>query len=198
MGTMIDALILFFSAAIVNNFVLVRFLGICPFIGVSSQLSAALGMGGATTFVLVLSALICTLANNYVLGPLGLTSLDLIVDIIIIAVAVQSVEIIIRKTSYNLYQALGIYLPLITSNCIVLGLVLLNSSLNHSLLSAMVYALGAGAGFTLVLTLFAAMRERLVLNDVPAPFQGTAIALISAGLMSLAFMGFAGFTGSSV
>ncbi|MCK0526009.1 MULTISPECIES: electron transport complex subunit RsxA [unclassified Anaerobiospirillum] len=195
---MIDALILFFSAAIVNNFVLVRFLGICPFIGVSSQLSAALGMGGATTFVLVLSALICTLANNYVLGPLGLTSLDLIVDIIIIAVAVQSVEIIIRKTSYNLYQALGIYLPLITSNCIVLGLVLLNSSLNHSLLSAMVYALGAGAGFTLVLTLFAAMRERLVLNDVPAPFQGTAIALISAGLMSLAFMGFAGFTGSSV
>lgn len=198
MGTMIDALILFFSAAIVNNFVLVRFLGICPFIGVSSQLSAALGMGGATTFVLVLSALICTLANHYVLGPLGLTSLDLIVDIIIIAVAVQSVEIIIRKTSYNLYQALGIYLPLITSNCIVLGLVLLNSSLNHSLLSAMVYALGAGAGFTLVLTLFAAMRERLVLNDVPAPFQGTAIALISAGLMSLAFMGFAGFTGSSV
>lgn len=195
---MIDALILFFSAAIVNNFVLVRFLGICPFIGVSSQLSAALGMGGATTFVLVLSALICTLANHYVLGPLGLTSLDLIVDIIIIAVAVQSVEIIIRKTSYNLYQALGIYLPLITSNCIVLGLVLLNSSLNHSLLSAMVYALGAGAGFTLVLTLFAAMRERLVLNDVPAPFQGTAIALISAGLMSLAFMGFAGFTGSSV
>ena len=108
---MIDALILFFSAAIVNNFVLVRFLGICPFIGVSNQLSAALGMGGATTFVLVLSALICTLANNYVLSPLGLTSLDLIVDIIVIAVAVQLVEIVIRKTSYNLYQALGIYLP---------------------------------------------------------------------------------------
>ena len=195
---MIDALILFFSAAIVNNFVLVRFLGICPFIGVSNQLSAALGMGGATTFVLVLSALICTLANNYVLYPLGLTSLDLIVDIIVIAVAVQLVEIVIRKTSYNLYQALGIYLPLITTNCIVLGLVLLNTSLNHSLINGMVYALGAGAGFTLVLTLFAAMRERLALNDVPEPFKGTAIALISAGLMSLAFMGFAGFTGSSV
>ncbi len=195
---MIDALILFFSAAIVNNFVLVRFLGICPFIGVSNQLSAALGMGGATTFVLVLSALICTLANNYVLSPLGLTSLDLIVDIIVIAVAVQLVEIVIRKTSYNLYQALGIYLPLITTNCIVLGLVLLNTSLNHSLINGMVYALGAGAGFTLVLTLFAAMRERLALNDVPEPFKGTAIALISAGLMSLAFMGFAGFTGSSV
>lgn len=195
---MIDALILFFSAAIVNNFVLVRFLGICPFIGVSNQLSAALGMGGATTFVLVLSALICTLANNYVLSPLGLTSLDLIVDIIVIAVAVQLVEIVIRKTSYNLYQALGIYLPLITTNCIVLGLVLLNTSLNHSLINGMVYALGAGAGFTLVLTLFAAMRERLALNDVPEPFKGTAIALISAGLMSLAFMGFTGFTGSSV
>ena len=195
---MIDALILFFSAAIVNNFVLVRFLGICPFIGVSNQLSAALGMGGATTFVLVLSALICTLANNYVLSPLGLTSLDLIVDIIIIAVAVQLVEILIRKTSYNLYQALGIYLPLITTNCIVLGLVLLNTSLHHSLVNGLVYALGAGAGFTLVLTLFAAMRERLALNDVPEPFKGTAIALISAGLMSLAFMGFAGFTGSSV
>lgn len=195
---MIDALVLFFSAAIVNNFVLVRFLGICPFIGVSNQLSAALGMGGATTFVLVLSALICTLANNYVLSPLGLTSLDLIVDIIVIAVAVQLVEIVIRKTSYSLYQALGIYLPLITTNCIVLGLVLLNTSLNHSLINGMVYALGAGAGFTLVLTLFAAMRERLALNDVPEPFKGTAIALISAGLMSLAFMGFAGFTGSSV
>ena len=195
---MIDALILFFSAAIVNNFVLVRFLGICPFIGVSNQLSAALGMGGATTFLLVLSALICTLANNYVLSPLGLTSLDLIVDIIVIAVAVQLVEIVIRKTSYSLYQALGIYLPLITTNCIVLGLVLLNTSLNHSLINGMVYALGAGAGFTLVLTLFAAMRERLALNDVPEPFKGTAIALISAGLMSLAFMGFAGFTGSSV
>ena len=155
-------------------------------------------MGGATTFVLVLSALICTLANNYVLSPLGLTSLDLIVDIIIIAVAVQLVEILIRKTSYNLYQALGIYLPLITTNCIVLGLVLLNTSLHHSLFNALVYATGAGAGFTLVLTLFAAMRERLALNDVPAPFKGTAIALISAGLMSLAFMGFAGFTGSSV
>ncbi len=195
---MLDALILFFSAAIVNNFVLVRFLGICPFIGVSNQLSAAVGMGGATTFVLVLSALLCSLANNYVLLPLGLISLDLIADIIIIAVAVQLVEIVVKKVSFNLYQALGIYLPLITTNCIVLGLVLLNMSLSHSIVNSIVYALGAGVGFTLVLTLFAAMRERLLLNDVPAPFQGTAIALISAGLMSLAFMGFAGFTGTSV
>lgn len=193
---MLDALVLFFSASLVNNFVLVRFLGICPFIGVSNQLSAALGMGGATTFVLVLSALLCAIANNYVLIPLDLASLDLIVDIIIIAVAVQLVEIVVKKASYSLYQALGIYLPLITTNCIVLGLVLINTSLEHSLVHAVVYAFGAGIGFTLVLILFAAIRERLALNDVPAPFRGTAIALISAGLMSLAFMGFAGFTGS--
>ena len=194
---MLEALILFFSAAIVNNFVLVRFLGICPFIGVSKQLSAALGMGGATTFVLVLSSLLCSLAFNYVLHPLGLNSLDLIVDIIVIAVSVQLVEIFIKKFSYSLYQALGIYLPLITTNCIVLGLVLLNVSLDHTIVNALVYSLGAGVGFTLVLTLFAAMRERLDLNDVPAPFQGTSIALITAGLMSLAFMGFAGFAGST-
>lgn len=195
---MLEALVLFFSAAIVNNFVLVRFLGICPFLGVSNQLSAAVGMGGATTFVLMLSALVCSIVNFQVLLPLELTSLELIVDIIIIAITVQLVEILIKKSSFALYQALGIYLPLITTNCIVLGLVLLNSSLNHTIFHALVYALGAGAGFTLVLVLFAAMRERLALNDVPAPFKGSAIALITAGLMSLAFMGFAGFTGSSM
>lgn len=195
---MLEAVVIFFSAAIVNNFVLVRFLGICPFLGVSKQLSAALGMGGATTFVLMLSALVCSIVNSSVLVPLGLTSLELIADIIIIAITVQLVEIMIKKGSYTLYQALGIYLPLITTNCIVLGLVLLNSSLHHNILQAIVYAAGAGAGFTLVLTLFAAMRERLALNDVPSPFKGSAIALITAGLMSLAFMGFAGFAGSSV
>lgn len=195
---MLEAVVIFFSAAIVNNFVLVRFLGICPFLGVSKQLSAALGMGGATTFVLMLSAFVCSLVNSLVLLPLGLTSLELIADIIIIAITVQLVEILIKKLSFALYQSLGIYLPLITTNCIVLGLVLLNSSLNHNLVNALVYACGAGCGFTLVLTLFAAMRERLALNDVPAPFKGSAIALITAGLMSLAFMGFAGFAGSSV
>ena len=190
---MVEALVLFFSAAIVNNFVLIRFLGICPFIGVSNQLSAATGMGAATTIVLVMSSILCAIADNYILAPLGLTSLNLIVDIILIAVTVQLVEIVIKKASYNLYQALGIYLPLITTNCIVLGLVLLNVSLEHSMVDGIVFALGAGVGFTLVLALFAAMRERLVLNDVPEPFKGTAIALITAGLMSLAFMGFAGF-----
>ena len=195
---MVEALVLFFSAAIVNNFVLVRFLGLCPFIGVSNQLSAALGMGGATTFVLMLSAVCCDAVNSLVLTPMDLMSLSLIVDIVIIAIAVQSVEILIRKISYDLYNALGIYLPLITTNCIVLGLVLLNSSLEHTFVQSIVYAAGAGCGFTLVLTLFAAMRERLAIADVPAPFKGTAIALIAAGIMSMAFMGFAGFTGNAI
>lgn len=195
---MSEALILFFSAAIVNNFVLVRFLGICPFLGVSNQLKAALGMGAATSFVLILSSLVCAAVHSAVLLPLQLTSLELITDIIVIATTVQLVEILIRKTSYSLYQALGIYLPLITTNCIVLGLVLLNSTMQLSYVNALIHAAGAGAGFTLVLLMFAAMRERLALNDVPAPFKGSAAALITAGLMSMAFMGFAGFAGSSV
>ena len=139
----------------------------------------------------------CALVNNYLLYPYGLNALDLIIDITIIAVAVQVVEIAIRFISYDLYNALGIYLPLITTNCIVLGLVLLNGSLEHNLLESTVFALGAGAGFTLVLVLFAAIRERLAIADVPAPFKNTAIALITAGLMSMAFMGFAGFAGSA-
>jgi electron transport complex protein RnfA len=194
---MVNLLILFFSAALVNNFVLVRFLGLCPFLGVSNRLQAATGMGLATTFVLVLTSIVCTLVNNYLLYPYGLNALDLIIDITIIAVAVQVVEIAIRFISYDLYNALGIYLPLITTNCIVLGLVLLNGSLEHNLLESTVFALGAGAGFTLVLVLFAAIRERLAIADVPAPFKNTAIALITAGLMSMAFMGFAGFAGSA-
>ena len=195
---MLEALILFFSAAIVNNFVLVRFLGICPFLGVSNHLSAALGMGGATTSVLILTSVCCALVNDYVLAPFGLCSLSLIADIVIIAAVVQLTEIIIKALSEDLYHALGIYLPLITTNCIVLGLVLLNASLEHTLLQCAVFAAGAGTGFTLVLTLFAAMRERIAIADVPAPFKGSAVALIAAGLMSMAFMGFAGFAGSAV
>ena len=194
---MVQFLILFFSAALVNNFVLVRFLGLCPFLGVSNRLRSAAGMGLATTFVLALAAVCCHLVNNLLLYPHDLGALDLILDITIIAVAVQLVEIVIRFLSFDLYNALGIYLPLITTNCIVLGLVLLNSSLNQTLAESAVFALGAGAGFTLVLVLFAAIRERLAISDVPAPFKNTAIALITAGLMSLAFMGFAGFAGSA-
>lgn len=194
---MVHLLILFFSAAIVNNFVLVRFLGLCPFLGVSNRLQAASGMGLATTFVLVLTSICCYLVNNYLLYPYGLQALDLILDIAIIAVVVQLVEIIIRFISFDLYNSLGIYLPLITTNCIVLGLVLLNKSLEHSLIESIVFAAGAGCGFTLVLIIFAAIRERLAIADVPAPLKNTAIALITAGLMSMAFMGFTGFAGSA-
>lgn len=195
---MLHYLILFFGAAVVNNFVLVRFLGLCPFIGVSNKLSAAGGMGAATTFVLVLTAAACYAINSLVLLPLGLESLDLIVDIVVIAATVQLVEICIKVLSADLYNALGIYLPLITTNCIVLGLVLLNTALEHSFAEAIVYAFGAGTGFTIVLLLFAAIRERLEIADVPEPFKNTAIALITAGLMSMAFMSFTGFTGSSI
>ncbi|WP_366925487.1 Rnf-Nqr domain containing protein [uncultured Succinivibrio sp.] len=188
---------LFFGAAIVNNFVLVRFLGLCPFLGVSNKISAAFGMGIATTFVLLVTSMGCYAVNTFVLIPYNLQSLDLIMDIVVIAMTVQLVEIAIRFISYDLYNALGIYLPLITTNCVVLGLVLLQNSLQFSFSEATAFALGAGSGFTLVLTLFAAIRERLAISDVPEPFKNTAIALITAGLLSLAFMGFAGFAGSA-
>jgi electron transport complex protein RnfA len=139
----------------------------------------------------------CYAVNTFVLIPYNLQSLDLIMDIVVIALTVQLVEIAIRFISYDLYNALGIYLPLITTNCVVLGLVLLQNSLQFSFSEATAFALGAGSGFTLVLTLFAAIRERLAISDVPEPFKNTAIALITAGLLSLAFMGFAGFAGSA-
>ncbi len=194
---MTHLLFLFFGAAIVNNFVLVRFLGLCPFLGVSNKISAAFGMGIATTFVLLVTSMGCYAVNSFVLIPYNLQSLDLIMDIVVIALTVQLVEIAIRFISYDLYNALGIYLPLITTNCVVLGLVLLQNSLQFSFSEATAFALGAGSGFTLVLTLFAAIRERLAISDVPEPFKNTAIALITAGLLSLAFMGFAGFAGSA-
>lgn len=184
--------LLFLSAAIVNNFVLVRFLGICPFIGVSKQLSSATGMGIATAFVLVLTALACYAVEKLVLVPLDITELRLITDIVMIAAVVQFTELMVKHISPELFRLLGIYLPLITTNCIVLGLAILNVNLGHGLLEVLVYSLGAGAGFTLVLVLFAAMRERINNANTPAPFRGSAIALITAGLLSMAFMGFTG------
>ncbi len=191
-------LFLFFGAAIVNNFVLVRFLGLCPFLGVSNKISAAFGMGVATSLVLLIAAIGCYYVNTLILDPLALSSLYLIVDIAFIAMTVQIVEIIIRFLSYDLYNALGIYLPLITTNCIVLGLVLLQQSLQFTLNECIAFALGAGCGFTLVLVIFASIRERLAISDIPEPFKNTAVALVTAGLLSLAFMGFAGFAGSAV
>ncbi len=180
------------STVLVNNFVLVKFLGLCPFMGVSRKLETATGMGLATTFVLTLSSVCSYLANEYLLAPLGLEYLRTITFILMIAVVVQFTEMVVHKTSPVLYQVLGIFLPLITTNCAVLGVALLNTQAQHGFLQSAVYGFGAAAGFSLVLVLFAAMRERIAVADVPVAFRGPAIALVTAGLMSMAFMGFAG------
>ncbi|MEE8342761.1 MAG: electron transport complex subunit RsxA [Gammaproteobacteria bacterium] len=180
------------STVLVNNFVLVRFLGLCPFMGVSRSLETATGMALATTFVLTLSSVASYLANHFLLEPLGLEYLRTITFILVIAVVVQFTELVVHKTSPLLYQVLGIFLPLITTNCAVLGVALLNVQQGHGFVQSAVFGFGAAAGFSLVLVLFAAMRERIVHADVPAAFRGPAITLVTAGLMSLAFMGFSG------
>lgn len=184
------------GTVLVNNFVLVKFLGLCPFMGVSKKLETAAGMGLATTFVLTLSSVTSWLVNAYILVPLGIEYLRIIAFILVIAAVVQFTETIMRKTSPLLYQVLGIFLPLITTNCAVLGVALLNLQSEHGLIEATLYGFGAAIGFSLVMTLFAAVRERVAVGDVPEPFQGSAIALVTAGLMSLAFMGFAGLVSS--
>ncbi len=189
---MTEYLLILVSTVLVNNFVLVKFLGLCPFMGVSKKLETATGMSLATTFVLTLSAICTYLVDTYVLAPLGLEFLRTIAFILVIAVVVQFTEMVVHKTSPVLYQVLGIFLPLITTNCAVLGLALLNVQTDHNFLQSAFYGFGAAAGFSLVLILFAAMRERLAVADVPVPFRGAAIGMITAGLMSLAFMGFTG------
>lgn len=180
------------STVLVNNFVLVKFLGLCPFMGVSRKLETAIGMGLATTFVLTLSSVCSYLVNNYLLMPLGIEYLRTIAFILVIAFVVQFTEMMVRTTSPLLYQVLGIFLPLITTNCAVLGVALLNIQHQQGFLGSAVYGFGAALGFSLVLILFAALRERIATAEVPRPFQGPAIGLITAGLMSMAFMGFAG------
>lgn len=187
-----DYSILLIGAILVNNFVLVQFLGLCPFMGVSNKLESAMGMSMATTFVLTLASAVSNLTYQFLLLPLGLGYLKTIAFILVIAVVVQFTEMVMRKTSPLLHRVLGVYLPLITTNCAVLGVALLNVSKEHNFMQALFYGFGAGAGFSLVLVLFAAMRERLTVADVPEPFKGPAIGMITAGLMSLAFMGFAG------
>ncbi len=189
---MAEYVLILVSTVLVNNIVLARFLGLCPFMGVSRKLETALGMGLATTFVLTLSAVSSELVNTYLLDPLGLGYLRTIAFILVIAAIVQFTEMVVHKTSPVLYNLLGIYLPLITTNCAVLGVALLNVQEQHGFLKSALYGFGAAVGFSLVLVLFAAIRERLAAADVPVPFRGNAIALITAGLMSLAFMGFAG------
>ena len=180
------------STILVNNFVLVKFLGLCPFMGVSRKLETATGMAMATTFVLTLSSVFSYLINTYMLVPYGLEYLDIIAFILVIAGVVQLTEMIVHKVSPLLYQVLGIFLPLITTNCAVLGVALLNVQKNNGFIESFLYGFGASIGFSLVLILFAAMRERINVADVPAPFKGAAIAMITAGLMSMAFMGFSG------
>ncbi len=185
-------LILLISTILVNNFVLVKFLGLCPFLGVSKRLESAIGMGMATTFVLTLASVSSYLLYQYLLLPLELQYLRTISFIVVIAVVVQLTEIIVHKLSPVLHRLLGLYLPLITTNCAVLGVALLNVQAKHDFLNSIVFGIGTALGFTLVLVLFAALRERIEVADIPAPFQGASIGLITAGLMSMAFMGFIG------
>lgn len=187
-----EYVLILISTVLVNNFVLVKFLGLCPFMGVSKKTDAALGMGLATTFVMTLSSVLSYLIYTYLLQPFGLEYLQTIGFILAIAAVVGFTEMAIHKTSPALYQVLGIYLPLITTNCAVLGVALLNIGEKHDFISSAVYGFGAAVGFTLVMILFASIRERVDASDVPAPFKGAPIALITAGLMSMAFMGFGG------
>ncbi|MCU0766650.1 MAG: RnfABCDGE type electron transport complex subunit A [Gammaproteobacteria bacterium] len=185
---------IFLNALLINNFVLAMFLGICPFLGVSAKKDTALNMGIATTFVMFVSSM-CAYGLNWLLVKLGIEFLRLISYIVVIASAVQLVEMIIKKYSPALFRALGIYLPLITTNCAVLGIAVFQTAKNYDLLQSAVYSVSAGLGFTLALLLMAGLREKLVLADVPSIARGTGMTLILAGLLSLAFMGFAGLGG---
>lgn len=189
---MSEYLLLLIGTVFVNNIVLVKFLGLCPFMGVSRKVETAIGMSAATTFVLTLSAVLSYLINSWILAPLGLEYLRTIGFIIAIAAVVNFTEMVVHKTSPLLYNVLGIFLPLITTNCAVLGVALINVQEQNSFLESIIYGFGSALGFSLVLILFAAMRERINVADVPTPFRGSAIGLVTAGLMSLAFMGLTG------
>ena len=185
-------LLIFISAIFVNNIVLSQFLGICPFLGVSKKISTALGMGFAVMFVMTIATIVTYLIYYSLLVRYDLVYMTTVTFILVIAALVQMVEIIIKKTSPNLYQALGIFLPLITTNCAVLGIAILTVQKNYTLVAGVCYALASAIGFTLAIVIFAGMRERLAYTKIPEALKGTPIALISAGLLAMAFMGFAG------
>ena len=187
-----ELIVVFIAASITNNFVLTYFLGICPFIGVSNRIESAAGLGIATTFVMTLAATVTWLIYHYVLVKFNLVFLQYVTFIMVIASLVQFVEMFIRKTSPQLYKALGIFLPLITTNCAILGLTLFMVLRNYGFLEAIIFGLGAGVGFTLALVIMAGIREELFYADVPEPLKGTGITLIVAGMLALAFMGFGG------
>ena len=187
-----EYILIFISAIFVNNIVLSQFLGICPFLGVSKKIDTALGMSAAVAFVLTLSTIVTFLIQKYVLDAYGLGYLQTITFILVIAALVQMVEIILKKVSPSLYQALGVFLPLITTNCCVLGVAILVIQKDYDLLTGVVYAFSTALGFGLALTIFAGIREQLSMVNIPKGLQGTPITLITAGLLAMAFMGFSG------
>ena len=189
---MTNILLILVSGIFVQNFILSKFLGICPFLGVSKQIETAVGLGIAVTFVMAMASAITYVVQYAILDPLGLGYLQTIAFILVIAALVQLVEMIIQKTSPSLYQALGVYLPLITTNCAVLGVALLNIQYGYNFIETVFNGIAGALGFTLAIVLFAGIRERLELSDIPKPFEGFPIALVTAGLMAIAFLGFSG------
>jgi electron transport complex protein RnfA len=187
-----ELITIFLGLVLINNFILVRFLGLCPFFGVSKQLNSAISMGIAVTFVMAISSLATWLIRNYILVPLNIEYMDIVIYILVIATLVQIIELFIKKTNLGLYFSFGIYLPLITTNCAVLGITLINAAENYSLSGSIVAALGGGLGFTLALAIMSGIREKLELANTPKSMKGLPIAFITAALLGLAFLGFGG------
>ena len=192
MDQIFELLAITLGAVLANNFIFSQFLGICPFLGVSKKVDTAIGMGLAVTFVMGLASAVCFLVNNFILIPLDLGYMQTVAFILVIASLVQFIEMFLQKAMPSLYTALGVYLPLITTNCAVLGVVLLNVQSNYNFISSVVYGITGGIGFLVAIVLFASIREKLVFADYPKSFEGFPIALVTAGLMALAFMGFSG------
>ena len=192
MDQIFELLAITLGAVLANNFIFSQFLGICPFLGVSKKVDTAIGMGFAVTFVMGLASAVCFLVNNFILVPLDLGYMQTVAFILVIASLVQFIEMFLQKAMPSLYTALGVYLPLITTNCAVLGVVLLNVQSNYNFISSVVYGVTGGIGFMVAIVLFASIRERLVFAEYPKSFEGFPIALVTAGLMALAFMGFSG------
>lgn len=192
MSPFVKIILMLINAILVNNFVLSRFLGCCPFLGVSKKVETAVGMGMAVTFVMALASLMAYLVQNFILEPMGIGYMQTIAFILVIAALVQFVEMFLQKSSPTLYRALGVYLPLITTNCAVLGVTILNVNANYNLVESVLNGIGGALGFTLAIVLMAGINERLELADIPKPLRGFSIGLITAGLMSIAFLGFSG------
>ena len=192
MDQIFELLAITLGAVLANNFIFSQFLGICPFLGVSKKVDTAIGMGIAVTFVMGLASAVCFLVNNFILIPLDLGYMQTVAFILVIASLVQFIEMFLQKAMPSLYTALGVYLPLITTNCAVLGVVLLNIQSNYNFIESVVYGITGGIGFLVAIVLFASIRERLVFAEYPKSFEGFPIALVTAGLMALAFMGFSG------